>query len=321
MLKHEFGGAWTEQKLACLRKYLTAYTTIFHSNKRARTLRPIYVDAFAGMGYRSEAPAPSGPTLFDEPAEPDADQFLKGSVRIVLEVEPPFREYVLIEKDPLRAQQLGVLKDEYPNRAAAIRVLVGDANEQLQNWVAHTNWGRSRAVVFLDPYGMQVDWPVVELMAGTQAIDLWILFPLGAAVNRLLTRRAPPPPAWAERLTRFFGTDAWQAAFYPQRSQDTLFGIETTESKAADWEIIGQFFLDRLKTVFYGIVDHPLVLYNSRSNPIYLFCFAAGNPKGAATAVRIAQEVINSLSEGAPYGRPRIVEDGADYATGASQPG
>jgi len=46
----EFGGAWTQQKLGALGKYLQAYTTIFKRNPRAQFYSISYVDAFAGTG-------------------------------------------------------------------------------------------------------------------------------------------------------------------------------------------------------------------------------------------------------------------------------
>ena len=52
---HEFGGDWTTDKLERVRKYLQAYTVIFNRNPRAKKLHTIYVDAFAGTGYRSLA--------------------------------------------------------------------------------------------------------------------------------------------------------------------------------------------------------------------------------------------------------------------------
>ncbi len=76
------------------------------------------------------------------------------------------------------------------------------ANLFLRTWLQRTNWRSTRAVIFLDPYGMQVDWEIIELIGRTQAIDLWLLFPLGVAVNRLLTKSAPPPKKWADALTR-----------------------------------------------------------------------------------------------------------------------
>jgi len=56
----EFGGAWTQQKLKCLAKYLGAYARIFHVNPRARHFETTYVDAFAGTGYMK---APEVPLL------------------------------------------------------------------------------------------------------------------------------------------------------------------------------------------------------------------------------------------------------------------
>jgi len=50
---HQFGGNWTEEKLEKLREYLHAYTTIFKQNIRASWYKTIYVDAFAGTGYRT----------------------------------------------------------------------------------------------------------------------------------------------------------------------------------------------------------------------------------------------------------------------------
>ncbi len=48
----EFGGDWTEKKLDLLENYLKAYLRIFTSNERARHFHRIYVDGFAGSGFR-----------------------------------------------------------------------------------------------------------------------------------------------------------------------------------------------------------------------------------------------------------------------------
>ena len=130
------------------------------------------------------------------------------------------------------------------------------------------------------------------IIAGTEAIDLWLLFPLGVAVNRLLTRAGPPPAEWADALTRIFGTRDWEQGFYPRKTEETLFGTEETQRKDATLEAIGKFFVARLGTVFAKVANNPLPLVNTRNTPIYLLCFAASNPKGAATAVRIAQHIL-----------------------------
>jgi len=58
---------------------------------------------------------------------------------------------------------------------------------------------------------------------------------------------------------------------------------------------IGHFFLDRLRTVFPGVAEEPGVLRNSRNSPLYLFCFAAANERGAPIALRIAAHLLQEL--------------------------
>lgn len=293
MKEHRFGGDWTTQKLEKVRKYLAAYTKIFASNPRAQRLSTIYVDAFAGTGYRTKTPnLDDGQTPhFSELVEPEAEKFLKGSATIALEVDPPFKEYIFIERDPEHARELAILQHRFPKRV--ITIIPQEANAYLQKWCTETDWDVYRAVVFLDPYGMQVGWPLIEALARTKAVDLWILFPLGVAVNRLLTRKEPPLEAWAQSLTRIFGTRDWEEAFYPKRTERSLLGEEEVRTKQADFNTVGRFFVERLKTVFTAVAENPLPLRNSRDVPLYLLCFAAGNPKGAPTALRIAKHILS----------------------------
>ena len=298
MLKHEFGGDWTDEKLDCLREYLPAYARIFRSNLRARYFTTTYVDAFAGMGYRLPTRSQSpNPPLFDL-RDKDRESYLKGSARIALEVEPGFHHYLFIDKNPQYVQALEQLKTEFPGRAAQIHIELAEANTYLAQWCAKTDWKKNRAVVFLDPYGMQVDWSLLQTIANTKAIDLWLLFPLRVSVNRLLTRGEPPPVEWGQALTRIFGADTWKAEFYPQQTVLTLFGEEESLCKRTTFDHIERFFVQRLKTIFTEVVEEPLQLYNSKNVPIYLLCFAAGNLRGAPYAIRIARYIIQKKQRG-----------------------
>lgn len=286
-----FGGGWTEEKLDLLTKYLNAYLTIFTKNPQARFFRTVYVDAFAGAGYiRRPQKDTTQIDLFDDLAADDAQEFIKGSAVRALELNPGFGEYLFIESDPDRFRKLETLREKHPGRKISVRNV--EANEYLRKWCAETDWKRTRAVIFLDPYGMQVEWSLVEEIAKTKAVDLWLLFPLGAALMRLLQRRQPPPQAWADRVTAILGTDAWREEFYKSRESDTLFGTEEREEREADYEAVAGFFLERLRSVFERVAENPYVLRNSKNCPLYVFCFAAGNPKGAPTAVRIAQDIM-----------------------------
>jgi three-Cys-motif partner protein len=122
-MKHQrFGGNWTQEKLERVRKYLKAYTTIFANNPKARYLKPIYVDAFAGSGYRASKRKKSATNdFFPEFADTDTQAFVKGSARIALEIDPQFKGYLFIEQDEGYTQefaetQAGVSRQDEHNR-------------------------------------------------------------------------------------------------------------------------------------------------------------------------------------------------------------
>jgi three-Cys-motif partner protein len=50
------------------------------------------------------------------------------------------------------------------------------------------DWSYNRALVFLDPFGMQVPWRTLELLGQTKAIEVFLNFPVGIAIQRLLPR-------------------------------------------------------------------------------------------------------------------------------------
>lgn len=291
--KQKFGGNWTEEKLERLRRYLLEYAKIFAKNPRAQYFQTIYVDAFAGTGYRrTSKQSDIHGIMFSEFTDKETQEFIKGSATIALEIEPPFNQYLFIERSPKKSTELLKLKNKFPNLADRIKIVTKDANKYLKNWCDATDWRHFRSVVFLDPYGMQVEWSLIEAIAHTKAIDLWLLFPLGVAVNRLLTLKEPPPLAWEQALTRMFGTEEWKETFYPISNEQTLFGVEEKQLRSADFDTIGRFFVKRLKEVFHSVADNPLPLRNSRGIPIYLLCFAVGNPKGATPAIKIAKHIL-----------------------------
>ena len=291
----KFGGDWTEQKLECVRKYLHAYTTIMNK----QPFRFAYIDAFAGTGYREmESDEGTDELMFPDLASPEVASFHDGSARNALEVELGFMKYIFIEKDIDRYAELEELKQEYLLKPEFSEDMIEcrheDANEYLED-LCEKNWKTNRALVFLDPYGMQVEWTTIESVARTQAIDLWILFPLGT-VNRLLKNDGEIRPVLQARLDMFFGEHGWYDAFYQSAKQLSLFDEEDRWQKAGNiFVAIEQYFINRLQSVFNGVATNPLILRNSKNVPLYLLCFAAGNQKGAPIAVKIAQEILEGM--------------------------
>lgn len=212
---------------------------------------------------------------------------------MALKVEPRFDSYVFIERNPDRCRALRALSDEFPDRADRIRVQEGEANTEIRA-ICAKNWRAHRAVLFLDPYGMQVEWSTIEAVAKTKAIDLWLLFPLGIGVNRLVTRSGEIPDSWKRRLDLLLGTSDWFEAFYQVEHTTDLFGsVEETVTKRSI-DVIARYFEERLRSVFPAVAT-PGVLRDSANCPLYLLCFAASNERGAKPALSIANHLLRDI--------------------------
>src|SRR5262249_37822709 len=111
----KFGGrTWTQDKLDRVRKYLAAYSTIM----KTRPFRYAYIDGFAGTGYpelKTDESECGG--LFAELGEPAVAEFLDGSARMALQVEPRFHRYIFIEKSRKKTVELEKLRDQFPDKA------------------------------------------------------------------------------------------------------------------------------------------------------------------------------------------------------------
>lgn len=285
-MSHPFGGNWTVDKLDRVREYLIAYRQALKN----QPFKVAYIDAFAGTGYitpRQKADAQTE-SLIEELRE-----VAEGSARIALQVEPRFDKYIFIEGRRKHVLELQKLKDEFPALRDDIIIKKADANEYIIELCTKRSWANRRAVMFLDPYGMQVSWQTITAIANTKAIDLWLLFPLGIGVNRLMQRDGRIPPVRRRLLDAMFGTTDWFEAFYRPKQERGLFDDSVGLEKVANFDSIAEFFVERLKTVFPHVAKNPVQLLNSSRNPLYLLCFAAANEgKGGEIAVRIAQHIL-----------------------------
>jgi three-Cys-motif partner protein len=273
---HSFGGPWTQRKLGCVREYLKLYATALKNQSFQR----IYIDAFAGTGDRTDKRRETLPLL----ELPEFDAVAKGSARLALEVEPPFHRYILIERATRRASELTALKTEFPSRN--VEIINADANDAIAELCETTSWPSTRGVVFLDPYGLQVTWDTLVAIARTEALDVWILFPSGMGLNRLLTKSGDIRPEWQETLDRSLGTKEWRSAFYRTEENPDLFeGQRSKTVKDADPAKLERFYLDRLRTIFPTVMNTCVRLTNSKDQTMYLLCFACANPSPKAKAL------------------------------------
>lgn len=279
---HEFGGAWTEVKLETISLYLSYYNKVLSGKPTPeRPFRRWYIDAFAGSGSRTAKIARGG-LLEGTPIEVE-DVELAGSARRALAADPPFDDLVFIEPHRRRFKDLERLRDSNPDRRIAC--YRGDANERLAELFGRPPWntqagarGSNRAVVFLDPYGMNVRWETLELLAKTRAADVWYLFPL-EGVNRQLAHQLDRVDEHKQlKLDQIFGTSKWRQELYDVRLQPSLLEMmEPVSDRAVSKRQIETYALQRFQSIF-SFVSEPLPLVNEMDRQLFsLICLA--NPE------------------------------------------
>lgn len=289
MSEHLFGGPDTNLKLAVVEGYLRAFTTAL----RSKFDQLWYIDAFAGTGERTEIRDATDETLF-EPATAESIQRHRGSARIAIEVQPNFDRLIFIEKNPKHCEALQSLSDLHPDRDIQIRR--GSADSEIKAALRGQSWTSTRAVMFLDPYGMSVPWETLDLISKTRAIDVWYLVSL-SGIFRQATRNWKDIDAGKRTaITRMLGTSDWENEWYHREQAIDLFGnFDEHSQRTADIDLIEAFVRKRLKTIFPEVLK-PLRLNDARGVPIFALFFAISNPepKAIGLAKKIADHMLST---------------------------
>ena len=274
--RQRFGGRWTQEKLAILERYLDAYTTAL----KAQPFSLMYIDAFAGTGE-----------INTRAEDSDAESFLKGSAQIAIDVdEKPFDKLVFVENDVDKCKKLIQLKEKYISRR--INVHQSDANDFLRRM--SYDWQHWRGVLFLDPFATEVEWATIKAIAKTEALDMWLLFPVHAISRMLPTEKRPEDvqKKLADRLTRVFGGPGWRALY---QSESGLFDFTLHTRKKGVEDLLGLYKKNLGKLFGERLLSESRTLRNSRNSVLFEFIFCAGNMRGKKLAFRIAKHLIKDL--------------------------
>lgn len=288
--EHRFGGGWTEIKLNAVADYLKFYTRALQARPSPENpFETWYVDAFAGTGDRTiETNADS---LFSVQEGALDRARLEGSARRAIAVDPPFRHLIFIEKDARRFAALRRVQHDHPDRD--IRCVRGDANKEIHQifskgpWTNPARRGLQRAVVFLDPYGMSVQWETLKFLSQTGRADVWYLFPLHAAIRQLAHDHTALDSTKRTALNEVFGTADWEDRFYERRPKPTTlfeFHDEAMPSRIADPEMVERFAADRLGEIF-NFVSEPIPILTRHKLRQFSLFLLSGNPNERAISL------------------------------------
>ena len=292
-------GPWAEEKLECLRKYLSAYTTIL----RKQSFRGyFYIDAFAGPGTlkirKQEAKKDMSQLLLLELSEditshPGKAEYISGSPRVALDIKHPFTDYVFIEVDKKRLKQLETLKAEHETLERRIHVRKQNCNNYLNELLMRNQaqWNQWRGIVFLDPFGMQVPWKTIADIGKTKAIEVFINFPLGMAIQRLLPKNSRFSQKQRNKLNEYFGTGEWFDIIYKQ--EPGLFDKNISKIQKSGDALVS-WYRNRLKEAF-GHVSTAREIQTTNGRPLYYLIFAGPNKTGLNIANKILKQGARSV--------------------------
>jgi three-Cys-motif partner protein len=261
---------WSEIKLEIIEKYGPAYTHAFTG--KGGTLTKYYIDGFSGAGLHvSKA----------------TKERIEGSPARALKVAPPFDGFYFID---LNKDKTDILRKQCEGRRN-VTIFTGDCNEHLTRDVLPNIYyeNYTRALCLLDPYGMHLNWEVIQTAGKSRAIDMFLNFPIMDINRNALTRNPDKAtPDSIERMNRFWGDDSWRKIAYVESSQANLFG-EPPDLIKQDNETVAAAFRDRLRKVAkFAYVPEPLAMRNKNNAVLYYLFFAAANK----TAEKIIRDIF-----------------------------
>lgn len=269
-------GEWSEIKIALLEDYAKAYSTIFAAKRQRQvSFETVYIDGFAGSGLKRLR------TTGEE---------ITGSPLRVLSIAPPFNEYHFIDEDHQRietlTEEVNKLKSSAAMGQSNVKVHVGDAitvlKEQLIPSITYESFRRS--LLFLDPYGLDIPWSLIELAAKQGTIDILLNFSImDLNRNHLPAKRNLLTDEQRRKVLPFLGS-GWEDEIYPESSQSSFFGTEY--EKLTNDEIM-LFYASRLESkAGFKFVSEPLLFSHKGANLYYLVL---------ASHKEAARKIMNSL--------------------------
>lgn|GEM_PF-1035010 len=181
--------SWAILKLAFLGNYVDMYTSIIK-----KTIgRMYYLETNAGCGLNM--------------IEDVDNAIIYGSPMVAMKkTKKAFDGYVLIEKERTYCDALQKLMP-------SAKIVCGDANSDVNGSTSCQGLRHALSLVpnntpilaFVDPYGMDIRWPTLELLLATWS-DVIINF---QSVQRVVGS-VGYNEKYGTTLTEFFGTDAWK---------------------------------------------------------------------------------------------------------------
>lgn len=261
-------GAWSVVKLDIIEQYGAAYTKAFAN---ARGLKKYYIDGFSGAGAH---------------VVKQTREQIDGSPARALKISPSFDGFHFIDMNANKTAHLKKLCESRND----VHIHTGDTNPYLKELLPTIQYDKyNRALCLLDPYGLHLDWEIMEIAGKSKAVDLFLNFPvMDMNMNAIWHEPESAPQHGIDRMNRFWGDDSWRAAAYVESCQTNLFFAPELQKQSND--VIVKAFQQRLKTVAgFKFVPQPLPMRNGNNAVVYYLFFASQKP----VAKKIIEDILS----------------------------
>jgi len=269
-------GNWSEVKLAIIKEYASAYTAIMAARSSPQ-FTYVYIDAFAGAGRHISR---------------RTGKFIQGTPLNALHVKNLFHEYHFVDLDDQKIDELESLAGERRD----VFIYHGDCNEILPSQIfPRVKYEQfRRALCILDPYGLHLDWNILETAGRMKSVEIFLNFPI-MDINMNVLKRDQHKVKTKQifRMNAFWGDESWRKIAYVESSQMPLFGdiaIEKTTNQA----LVEGFRKRLIKVAGFEYVPEPMPMRNKNNAVVYYLFFASHKP----VADKIVTEIFSKYREG-----------------------
>lgn len=262
-LRARDNGPWAKEKLSFLDQYVPPALTATEAK-----LQRFYVDLFSGPGYNVDGETGEGFEGAALRALPmrgvKSGHHFTHAYLVNLEKE----DHDALEARVERLNEAGTL----PMPRSHVQHIHWDANRAIYRILREIHL-QAYVFVFADIEAPK-QWPWDSVAAlrsmGHQSIDLYMLFPLDMAINRMISYVEDATAVNADALTRFFGCDDWRPI-----ARQRITAVQSPELRRQ----LLQLYMNRLKH-HWKFVEVVRDVRRVGQAGLYKMLYATNHPAG-----------------------------------------
>lgn len=239
-------------------------------------------------------------------AHEDHLQLLRTFPRVALE-QSAFHSYTFVDPYFEREQLLNSLAREFSWKK--LRAINNPCANFLRYFAKRIPPNSQRALLFVDPFSMQVTWDTIQLLASSRAMDVIIILPSGISLQRIFpSELARLDAVRCATFDQFFGATDWYDVLYDSKPQER--GLKSSrissEVLVAEQVLIPpsglrtanpggrlvKWYRDRLSLIF-AEVSKPFLVRSSAGGQLYYLLVASHR----GSTVSLAQELLKSATD------------------------